>query len=1259
MIASRRRHCVALVLCGLLACGGALAQTDWRGLLHSSKAADREAALLQLGDAGLADPADLQAAADLLSDPAAAVRWNAIAALRKAGPAATPVLLGRLADGGISPHVGSYFNGCGRSLFVPSVGEVAAATLAAAPDSDAELLWRRFVDGDVDDGVARLLSATLAKGRYPPPTDVVRTSHRQRAAARDLVFDLADVKDPRTIEAVAASIEAAGTDRTEDFDTAVAQLLARAGTAGSGAARKGLASSPFPERWLAAFASVDGADDVALQAFNSAAASGRSAARAALARALAELRLQGGGPQPKAPAWLGQVAPAAMRAFLSQPVGPGSVDLEWVAAAAQRVALVKAWRPDVIDFMARTMASGTDHGPADRVAGELGALATQLSAVMDEAERQQAWRAVRAALRTSEAPAARLAAVVAGLPPPRAADRGALAPLLVRAVLDGRLAPTVLRRPGAGAFGEASTPPSADARAWHAALRAAVPPSAPGREPMRARLLAELGADAPVVQQAWRAVETSPRATAAESAEALGQLAARPSTRAWAVARLKQRLLQSTDPVAASHYVRALWGPTLDPGSMSFDPEERRSRATSLDGVWAQISELPTASPARAAAIRALFQGSKHDLPPDVWLTRAVTVVGTSDAATDTAVLAYLADEAPDVSAQTLPCDIHWMYSDGAPRRASLDPGLREQLASALRAPLAAGGPGADLALRVWRGFGLPSNSDIEARVLQAEAAKASACPLAGSRATMADLAATLSLRPDDADRAVRFAQLLDARSSMVACGAVAAIGDMGADAIPGAASMLRYWLGGAADGPRRMVPERATCGRDEPFAAAFAKGLAKLSPAQRSSVLDRALAADLPRSRPADTRPPLGRAEHAKPGWAPWPDEADAWSMEHGRRPDTARPLPPALVTALDEVGDAGLLTRLRSSPPGPGWVLLAESQWLRQEPGPRRRDLSAPEAQPPPHPRARIVLAALAPHWPALEAAQRARLLPLLAVGDARDPAVRAMIDRSLDNPGAGERAAALRVARSLWPGDPRLPALERADLVARSLATRLEPMLNDVFDSLRPPAMICTSGGGYATLPAFPWPPPEGYRPPEPLKLEWFGPPGTTAGAWFQRVREALHALSADYETGLFSGPPGGFALVARLERIEADGKPFPGRARWTTEGRPKLNLSELLGDLFLEQPGRFRIVVFVVTDQPNFQPAPGAKLPNVREGAATMPPELAAMPMDGKSVLALVYSFERRPGEPMRAWVEGSPSTLQHLVASGIWKRLNPQ
>jgi hypothetical protein len=147
-----------------------------------------------------------------------------------------------------------------------------------------------------------------------------------------------------------------------------------------------------------------------------------------------------------------------------------------------------------------------------------------------------------------------------------------------------------------------------------------------------------------------------------------------------------------------------------------------------------------------------------------------------------------------------------------------------------------------------------------------------------------------------------------------------------------------------------------------------------------------------------------------------------------------------------------------------------------------------------------------------------------------------------------------------------------------------------------------------------------------------------------------------VSHGFEHGLFLGPTGGFALVARMERIKPDGTPFPEPARWLKEGSPKLSLMDLLVDLFFENPGYFRVIVFVVTS--DLVPGHNARatLPEPEDGAPGIPPKLAGEPFAGKEVLALVYSFERRPDAKVMPWEDGAPSARQHLEKAGVWSRL---
>jgi HEAT repeats len=191
--------------------------------------------------------------------------------------------------------------------------------------------------------------------------------------------------------------------------------------------------------------------------------------------------------------------------------------------------------------------------------------------------------------------------------------------------------------------------------------------------------------------------------------------------------------------------------------------------------------------------------------------------------------------------------------------------------------------------------------------------------------------------------------------------------------------------------------------------------------------------------------------------------------------------------------------------------------------------------------------------------------------------------------------------------------------------------------------------------ATLPVFPWPPPAGYSPTEiPTQLLALNST-STLGDVHRTLVASLEAASSGFSQGTFGGPPDGFAIVARMERVSPDGTPLPGRARWIKDGRPVLSLIEFLGDLFFERPGNFRVIVFAVTSDVNPGANRRAPLPEPGQGAVGLPPELANQSYANRTILALVYSFARR-ANVVEPWSNGAPSAREHLLRSGVWSAL---
>jgi hypothetical protein len=192
-----------------------------------------------------------------------------------------------------------------------------------------------------------------------------------------------------------------------------------------------------------------------------------------------------------------------------------------------------------------------------------------------------------------------------------------------------------------------------------------------------------------------------------------------------------------------------------------------------------------------------------------------------------------------------------------------------------------------------------------------------------------------------------------------------------------------------------------------------------------------------------------------------------------------------------------------------------------------------------------------------------------------------------------------------------------------------------------------------GSSGRLPLFPWPPPRychrsvfGVDYPK----EYLGNDETALSEIHRRLLNALTKVAPGFENSLFSCP-GGFVLLARMERIEEDGTPLPGVFRWTQGKVPPLSLSDYLWQLFLEKPGFFRVVAFVVTDKQNFGTS-DRELPKLIDGGEVLPPEVGRLTFNGRSCYALVYVFKKKRAEVGLPLFHDPLSAKTHLEKAGI-------
>jgi tetratricopeptide (TPR) repeat protein len=165
-------------------------------------------------------------------------------------------------------------------------------------------------------------------------------------------------------------------------------------------------------------------------------------------------------------------------------------------------------------------------------------------------------------------------------------------------------------------------------------------------------------------------------------------------------------------------------------------------------------------------------------------------------------------------------------------------------------------------------------------------------------------------------------------------------------------------------------------------------------------------------------------------------------------------------------------------------------------------------------------------------------------------------------------------------------------------------------------------------------FPWPPPKAsarYEIPNS-----FFESVKTLGDIKNMLSEALDQcgyFERSYYCVIPDGGGTGFALVARIEQIDQEAFPLPLPDRWSMEIRPlsSFSLKEIVKSFFFKKPGYFRIVAFVVYDEPFKQSAKGltrdAGISLLHNGANRLSSDIAATRFSEKfSCTALIYEFE---------------------------------
>lgn len=202
----------------------------------------------------------------------------------------------------------------------------------------------------------------------------------------------------------------------------------------------------------------------------------------------------------------------------------------------------------------------------------------------------------------------------------------------------------------------------------------------------------------------------------------------------------------------------------------------------------------------------------------------------------------------------------------------------------------------------------------------------------------------------------------------------------------------------------------------------------------------------------------------------------------------------------------------------------------------------------------------------------------------------------------------------------------------------------------------------GPAAVETPPFPrWPPPRASARAELPRTLFAGDArlGDVADRLVSALRSAGNTRSSFYTA------PGGFVLVARLERIRDDARPAADADRFVNPRPGDVEKPDdplgFIEALFFAPEGRYRQVMFVATDRP------------VGEGAWTLTSDGAGELLDegsaglanaarnaafgaGHRVVALIYEFRKQGGGQAEVIIPGRWDGDTHLARSGVLTNL---
>ena len=155
-------------------------------------------------------------------------------------------------------------------------------------------------------------------------------------------------------------------------------------------------------------------------------------------------------------------------------------------------------------------------------------------------------------------------------------------------------------------------------------------------------------------------------------------------------------------------------------------------------------------------------------------------------------------------------------------------------------------------------------------------------------------------------------------------------------------------------------------------------------------------------------------------------------------------------------------------------------------------------------------------------------------------------------------------------------------------------------------------------------------------------------------------------AGYHERSYFALPNGFAVLTRIERIDADGRPIANdrfNVSTTLDLGEAFTLPNIIRALLTANPGYYRIIAFLVTNRPTFQSSTPIRAQELQRfvdtGSDSLPPGVASLKYDtnaGYHCVALIYEFEKEESQQEAVFMPSPDQGRDQLKYAGIWAAL---